>query len=208
MLETFLSVLLLLALLINPPGQVPVFISLTQGTPESYKRRMAIKGCATAWGILLVFGFVGQGLLDALGISLPAFRVGGGLLLAVTGFRMVLEQRQKLNQQRAEEHQPVDLADIAVFPIATLFLAGPGAITAVMLMMNEHGDSWLEQLMIVAAISLLLGATLLMFLLSNKISDYLPESIVSTVSRILGMLLIALSVQFVFDGIRQTFFQA
>lgn len=205
MLETFLSVMLLLALLINPPGQLPIFISLTQGTPESYKRRMAIKGCATAWCILMIFGFVGQSLLDALGISLPAFRVGGGLLLAVTGFRMVLEQRQRQNQQRAEAHQPVDLQDISVFPIATLFLAGPGAITAVMLMMNEHGGSVISQLMIVAAITLLLGATLLMFLLSNKISDYLPEAIVSTLSRILGMLLIALSVQFVFDGIKQTF---
>lgn len=205
MLNDFLSALLIFFLLINPIGLVPIFLSLTNGTPSSYKYKMAIKGPIISWVILLLFGYLGEPILSSLGISLAAFRVGGGLLLGITGFRMVLEHRQKTQKEKAEALNPHDLEDIAVFPIATLFIAGPGAITAMMLTMNESGNDFASQMIIIAALSLVLVGVAMSFILSSKISKYLPEGLTSVISRVLGMLIIALAMQFIFDGVKAAF---
>lgn len=205
MLNDFLSSLLIFFLLINPIGLIPVFLSITSGTPPSYKQKMAIKGPLIAWVILIIFGFVGEPILSSLGISLAAFRVGGGILLGITGLRMVLEHRQKNQKEKAEALNPNDLEDIAVFPIATLFIAGPGAITAMMLTMNQHSGHWLQQLIAIAALTTMLAIVMAGFILSGKIERFLPEDITSVISRVLGMLLIALSMQFIFDGIKTAF---
>jgi multiple antibiotic resistance protein len=204
--ETFLSVLLILFLLINPIGLTPVFLALTSGTPDEYKQKMAIKSTFIAWFILVIFAFAGNSVLTALGISLEAFRVGGGLLLTSTGFRMVLEHRQQRNKEKAQQHHATSLEDISVFPIATLFIAGPGAITALLLMMNDYGSTLAGQLIIVAAITLIVSMVTAVFLLSGKLSKFMPETITSVISRVLGILLISLGVQFVFDGILATFY--
>lgn len=198
--------MLILFLLINPIGLTPVFLALTSGTPDDYKQRMAIKSTVISWFLLLSFAFLGNSVLTALGISLEAFRVGGGLLLTSTGFRMVLETRQQRNKEKAEKHHPTSLEDISVFPIATLFIAGPGAITAILLMMNEHGGTLIGKGMIVGAITLIIVLVATVFLLSAKLSKFMPETITSVISRVLGILLISLGVQFVFDGILSTFF--
>ena len=206
MLETFLSVLLILFLLINPIGLTPVFLALTSGTPDEYKQKMAIKSTVVAWFLLVSFAFIGNSVLTALGISLEAFRVGGGLLLTSTGFRMVMEQRQQRNKEKAEQHHASSLEDISVFPIATLFIAGPGAVTAILLMMNEYGNTIAGKSVIVAAITLIVLLVTLVFLLSGKLSKFMPETITSVISRVLGILLISLGVQFIFDGILATFY--
>ena len=208
MLETFLSVLLILFLLINPIGLTPVYLALTSGTPDDYKQKMAIKSAVIAWFLLVSFAFLGNSVLTALGISLEAFRVGGGLLLTSTGFRMVMEQRQQRNKEKAEQHHATSLEDISVFPIATLFIAGPGAVTAILLMMTEYGNDITGKCIIVAAITLIIILVALVFLLSGKLSKFMPETITSVISRVLGILLISLGVQFVFDGILATFFKA
>lgn len=205
MLNDFLSILFILFLLINPIGLVPVFLSLTNGTPDSYKQKMAIKGPVVSWGILILFGYTGEFILSSLGISLAAFRVGGGLLLGITGIRMVLEHRQKVQKEKAEALNPNDLEDIAIFPIATLFIAGPGAITAMMLTMNEKTGDWLGQMVTIIALTLILAVVAISFILSGKIAKYLPEGIISVITRVLGMLVIALAMQFIFDGIKITF---
>lgn len=205
MLNEFLSSLLIFFLLINPIGLVPIFLSLTAGTPVSYRQKMAIKGPVVAWFILLFFGYVGESLLSSLGISLAAFRVGGGLLLGITGVRMVLEHRQKTQKEKAEALNPNDLEDIAIFPIATLFIAGPGAITAMMLTMNENTSNISGQLITILALTVVTLSVVFSFILSNRIAKYLPEGITSVISRVLGMLIIAIAMQFIFDGIKETF---
>ena len=119
---------------------------------------------------------------------------------------MVLEQRQQRNKEKAEQHHAASLEDISVFPIATLFIAGPGAITAILLMMNDYGDSLTGQAIIIAAMTLIIIMVAAVFLLSGKLSKFMPETITSVISRVLGILLISLGVQFVFDGILATFF--
>lgn len=205
MLNDFLASLLIFFLLINPIGLVPVFLSLTNGTPISYKQKMAIKGPVIAWFILIIFGYLGEPILTSLGISIDSFRVGGGLLLGITGLRMVMEQRQKSQKEKAEKLNPHDLEDISVFPIATLFVAGPGAITAVMLTMNKAAGDVAAQLITIAAITTVILIVMISFFLSSKISKYLPEGITSVISRVLGMLLLALSMQLIFDGIKAVF---
>ncbi|MBS9777766.1 MAG: MarC family protein [Gammaproteobacteria bacterium] len=205
MLNEFLSNLLVFFVLINPLGLVPIFISVTGGTPISYKQKMAIKGPIVAWFILILFGYVGESILSSLDVSIDSFRVGGGILLGITGLRMVLEQQQKSRKQKAEELNPNDLEDISVFPIATLFIAGPGAITAMMLMMNKHSGDLLGQFMVILPLSIIISAVCVTFFLSSKISKYLPEGITSVITRVLGMLLLALSMQLIFNGIKAIF---
>lgn len=210
MLNEFLSTLLIFFLLINPLGLVPIFLSLTNGTPTTYKQKMAIKGPVVAFGILLLFGYLGESILSSLDISLAAFRVGGGLLLGITGVRMVLEHRQKTQKAKAEainneELNDGELDDIAVFPLATLFIAGPGAITAMMLTMSENGQSIANQLVIICALITVLVVVVLSFMLSGKIAQFLPEALTSVITRVLGMLIIALAMQFIFDGIKAVF---
>ena len=206
MIESFLSVLLVLFLLINPIGLTPIFLALTSGTPDDYKQRMAVKSAVISWFLLVSFAFLGYPMLTALGISLEAFRVGGGLLLSSTGFRMVLEHRQQRNKEKAEQHHAKALEDISIFPISTLFIAGPGAITAILLMMNEYGTSVIGKAIIVAAITIIILLVAIVLMLSGKLSKYMPETITLVISRVLGILLNALGVQFVFDGILATFF--
>ncbi|PID64046.1 MAG: MarC family transcriptional regulator [Gammaproteobacteria bacterium] len=202
----FLSTLLIFLLIMNPLDLVPIFLSLTAGTPSNYKKKMAIKGPIIAWSILLFFGFLGDSILSGLGISLAAFRVGGGILLGITGIRMVLEHRQKTNRAKAEAlNAHDDLEDIAVFPLATLFLAGPGSMTAMIIAMNASGGDWLTQLLTVAAMTLVLVAVMVSFILSGKIAHRIPEDFTSAITRVLGILLIALAVQLVFDGTKIAF---
>lgn len=202
----FLSTLMIFFLIMNPLDLVPVFLSLTAGTPATYQKKMAVKGPLIAWFILLFFGFLGEKILSGLGISLSAFSVGGGILLGITGVRMVLEQRQKSHKAKAEAYNAnEDLEDIAVFPLATLFLAGPGAATAMIISMNAGIGDWQAQLLTIAAMTLVLVMVMLGFIISGKIGHYIPEDFTSAIIRVLGILLIALAVQLVFDGIKTTF---
>lgn len=201
----FVSALLVFFLIMNPLDLVPIFLSLTAGTPDAYKKKMAMKGPLIAWVILLLFGFLGDNILAGLGISIPAFRVGGGILLGITGIRMVLEHRQKSNRAKAEAlNAHDDLEDIAVFPIATLFLAGPGSMTAMIINMNAAHD-WVGQFMTVLAMTMVLLTVMASFILSGKIGRYIPDDLISSIVRVLGILLIALAVQLIFDGIKLTF---
>lgn len=202
----FLSAFLIFFLIMNPMDLVPIFLSLTAGTPSAYKKKMAIKGPLIAWVILLLFGLLGDDILSGLGITIPAFRVGGGILLGITGVRMVLEQRQKANRAKAEKHNAHDdLEDIAIFPIATLFLAGPGSLTAMIIAMNAGTGHIGVQIMTILAMTVAVILVMVAFLLANKIAHYVPEDFTSAITRVLGILLIALAVQLVFDGVKTTF---
>ncbi len=211
-----------LFVIIDPIGLVPIFVALTQDGDPAYKKRMAISAASIAFVILLIFALVGKPLLAALGISLAAFRIAGGALLFLIALEMVFEKRNKKRSDRAEErhdelasqHEEDSLRsaspseepdDVSAFPLAMPFLAGPGAIATIMLLMSEHHDSWVAQASIVAAMSSVLLITVVLFILSGKAAKYLPPSVTNVISRLLGMLLAALSIQFVIDGVKVAF---
>ncbi|MGB0865329.1 MAG: MarC family protein, partial [Granulosicoccaceae bacterium] len=156
-------------------------------------------------------------LLGALGISMAAFRLAGGVLLFLIALEMVFEKRTKRRNERAEELQAEEHLqdqaisrqavneDIAAFPLAIPFVAGPGAIASVILLMGKAENDWSWQLGIIGVTALVIVVTLAMFLASAKMAHRLPPALINVTTRILGILLAALSIQFLIDGIQQAF---
>ena len=212
-----------LFVIIDPIGLVPIFLALTNGGSVAYKRRMAVNGALIGFLILLVFALAGKPLLAALGISLAAFRISGGALLFLIALEMVFEKRNKKRSERAEERHDELLAqhsleqppaarhfveepdDIAAFPLAMPFIAGPGAIATIMLLMSEHHDDWIAQALIIATMAVVVLIALVLFIISGAAARYLAPSVTTVISRLLGMLLAALSIQFVIDGLKTAF---
>ncbi len=197
-LDTFITFFVV----IDPIGLAPIFVGLTSGTDPQYRRRMAIRGSLIGAGILVGFAAVGQMLLDAMGIGLPAMRIAGGILLFLVSIDMLFARQSGLRSTTESEAEEAHFRpDISVFPLAIPLMAGPGAITTVLLMVSEaHGD-W-QQISLGLSIMLLVVALALMaFLLATGLTKLLGEIGSNVISRVLGVILSALAVQFVINGL-------
>ena len=192
--------------LIDAPGVAPIFASLTAPGGAAYARRMAVKSTVVAAVILFFFAFAGPWLLQHLGISLDAFRVAGGALLFLIALEMVFEKRQqrqksRADQKLAEEEAAGRLDDISVFPIGIPMIAGPGSIaTAMLYMQNTQGDA-VAAAIVSGAIGLNLVLTLLIFLAAGPLLKVMGESIAGAITRIFGVILSALAIQLMIDGV-------
>ena len=186
---------------IDPIGLAPLFVALTQGASSAARRRIAVTAVLVGAGIIAVFGLVGEALLAFLGISLAAFRISGGLLLFLIALDMVFERRTQRREEktgageRAPEHDP------SVFPLATPLIAGPGAIATIILLMGRHQGDLAGQAVVLGVALAVLALALVMFLLGGLIERVLRRTGILVVTRLLGILLAALSVQFVLDGL-------
>lgn len=188
---------------IDPVGLVPVFGALTAGASLEYRRRMAIKGVMIAAGILLFFALTGFALLRVLGIGLSAFRIAGGLLLFLLAIDMVFARHSGLRsttKRETEEARGRD--DISVFPLAIPLIAGPGALTSLLLMLAAAHGSTAVIIPVLAILGLVLGIALAVLLASTHILALMGETGANVVTRLLGVLLTALAVQYVLTGIR------
>jgi multiple antibiotic resistance protein len=187
---------------IDPSGLAPVFIALTMGMADSVKREIALRATVIAFAILAAFAFGGGALMNALGISIPAFRIAGGLLLFYVAFEMIFELRRERKREFASDAVEIDhVKDVAAFPLAIPLMSGPGSITATILLAGRASGNWqaLAGLMaIVAVVMLFCYAT---FLLSEQIARLLGTTGNLVLSRMLGVVLAALAVQFVIDGV-------
>ena len=182
---------------IDPIGLAPLFVALTQGVPKRQRRNIALRACGMGMAILIAFALFGEAVLGFVGISMPAFRVAGGILLFITALDMLFERRTKRREDQTEDAQN----DPSVFPLAIPLIAGPGAIASVILLTGQKPG--VEGLALVLAITaLVLGVCLALFLASSFIERVLGKTGITVVTRLLGMLLAALSVQFVLDGLR------
>ena len=196
-----------LFVIVDPIGLAPLFMAVTVGLSSTQKRSIALKAVLIAGGVLAIFAIGGQSILSTLGISLPAFRVAGGLLLLVTGFEMVFEKRTQRRENQAgqsiAEVEPTgaQTSEIAVYPLAIPLIAGPGAITSLLLLMSKAEGDYQLQLGVVGCLVAVLLATLAMFFLAERLSRVIPPSVISVITRLFGVLLCALAVQFIIDGI-------
>ncbi|ASM72147.1 MULTISPECIES: MarC family protein [Roseobacteraceae] len=182
---------------IDPLGMAPLFVALTQGMTRQRRRAIAVRSCTTGFLVLLAFAAFGEKLLGFVGISMPAFRVAGGILLFITALDMLFERRTKRREDTSEDHGD----DPSIFPLAIPLIAGPGAIASVILLTGQQPG--IAGLGIVAAITLaVLLVVLMLFLASGLLERALGKTGITVVTRLLGMLLAALSVQFVLDGLR------
>jgi multiple antibiotic resistance protein len=205
MIELFISAFVTFFVIIDPPGCAPIFASLTQGASAAHRRAMAVRSVLIASGILLFFGLFGEDLLDALGISLAAFRIAGGIMLFLIALEMVFEKRTQRRENRANEvNASPDVEDISVFPMAIPMIAGPGSIASIMLLMARSNG--LEQsLVVLGALAAILILTMLALLASGPIMRFLGHKVEAMITRILGVILAALAAQFVIDGISVSF---
>ncbi|UCG41513.1 MAG: MarC family protein [Acidimicrobiia bacterium] len=195
-----ISAFVTLFVIIDPIGLAPLFIALTHGDDAARRRSIALRAASTGFGILLLFGLVGEALLEAIGISVAAFRIAGGLLLFATAFEMLFEIRTKRRQGQAEERP-----DPSIFPLATPLLAGPGSITSVILLTGTDGLNTGEVAGVFGIMALIVGLVLVSFLSATTIERVMTKTGIQVFTRVLGMLLAALSVQFVIDGVRAAF---
>ncbi|MGJ8586954.1 MAG: MarC family protein [Yoonia sp.] len=190
-----------LFIIIDPPGLAPVFIALTQGMTAHQRRTIAIRAFLVASGLMMVFLFLGEAVLGFIGISMDAFRIAGGILLFLTALDMLFQRRQARREDNAAEGQAEHHDDPSVFPLSLPLIVGPGAITTVILLAGE-AQSAADMGAIAAVIIVVLLIVLLAFLAAPAIERALGKTGLNIVTRLLGMLLAALAVQFVLDGLR------
>jgi multiple antibiotic resistance protein len=204
-LETFVVAMATFFATIGPLDVAAVFAGLTASVPSKRRRQMAVRGTLIAGGILVLFALIGEFILSGLGISLAALRTAGGILLLLIGIDMVFARSSGSTSTTDEEEEEARAKqDISVFPLATPLIAGPGAMGAAILLMADTEGNLALQAVVLASILLIMLATLLMLLLSGQIHRLFGTTGMHVVSRVMGVLLSALAVQFVFDGIAQS----
>jgi multiple antibiotic resistance protein len=200
----FVSAFVTFLLVIDPPGCAPIFAGLTSKASASHRRAMAVRAVLVASAILLFFALFGEDLLRALGISLSAFRIAGGLMLFLIAVDMVFEKRTERRENRAQEVSESEVEDISIFPMAIPMIAGPGSIASVMLLM-ARSRGLASDLVVLAALAATMVLTLLALLAAGPLMRLLGRRMEAMITRLLGVLLAALAVQFVLDGLRITF---
>ena len=197
----FISAFVTFLVVIDPPGCAPIFASLTSGTSAAHRRATALRSVGIAAGILIFFGLFGEDLLHALGVSLTAFRIAGGILLFLIGIEMLYGRVTQTTTSAGEEEEAVEKDDVSVTPLAIPLLAGPGSIAAVILLSGDAGE--LRAVApVVAAIAVVLGVTWLLLSTTDTLLRVLGRIGVRVVARVMGLLLLFLSVQQVIDGLR------
>lgn len=211
--QLFISAFVTLFVVIDPPGCVPIFSSLTAGTSAAHRTQMAVRSSLIAAGVLVAFALGGEAFLSALGITLPAFKIAGGIMVFVIAIDMVFEKRTQRRESRAEEvkssaaavGKPLEEEDISVFPMAIPMLAGPGSIASVMLLSARTGGDYVAEAVVLGALLAVLALTFLSLLAAGPIMKFMGAKFEGALTRLLGVVLAALAAQFVIDGIKQSF---
>ena len=204
MYELLFNAFVTLIVVLDPLGLAPLFVGLTRGRSEAYKREAAIKGTALGTAILFCFALVEQGLLDALGIGFSAFRIAGGALLFLLSLDMVFARPSGMRRTTAREQEEAqEEEDISVFPLAIPLIAGPGSLTTVLLYAGNADFLTATAVMTVLLVVLLL--VLASLLLASRVMCVFGETGANVFARVLCVILAVLAVQFVLDGIRESF---
>lgn len=195
----FITAFITLFVIIDPLGLAPLFVALTAGESAARRRTIALTACLVAAGILTAFGLFGDTVLAIAGISMPAFRVAGGALLFLTALDMLFEKRTKRRKDQGETPDHRD--DPSVFPLAIPLIAGPGAIATIILLTGQKSGDWSWILAMHGVMVAVLLVTFVLFLAAGVLERVLGPLGINVITRLLGMLLAALAVQFILDGL-------
>lgn len=202
--ETITSTFLILFVALNPIGTASLFAIMTKGTHAEYQASMANKALVVVLILFTAFGLVGHSLLTSLGVSMEAFKVAGGILLFLTGLNLVMD---KMGEQAAD---PEDVKhghqekDISVFPIAIPMLAGPATITALILMMEDAKENWIASVAVMLTLYALLALVYGMLRGANWVQRVLGQNVVSILSRIFGLILCCMAMEFILKGLGES----
>jgi multiple antibiotic resistance protein len=201
-LEFLISALVTLLVVVDPIGLVPSYLAVTQGLPKRARRSVALRAAVIAAAILVGSALIGDWLLRTLSIGLPAFRIAGGLLLFSIASEMVFGVRIERQSRQAEHAIEEHVRNVAAFPLAIPLMAGPGAITATVLLAGRSEGDPMRLAVLLAVIAFVAALCAAVFLLCTPIARLLGVTGNIVLSRLLGVLLAALAVQFVVDGVR------
>jgi multiple antibiotic resistance protein len=200
--DYLVSALVTLVVVVDPVGLVPTFLAVTHGLPQQARRRIAVRASIIAAAILAGTALLGDWLLRQLGITLPAFRIAGGLLLFAVASEMVFGVRTERQSKQAEDALEEHLRNVAAFPLAIPLMAGPGAITATLLLAGQASGKPISLAILIVVVVVVCVLCLGVFLLAHRIDRLLGVTGNVVSSRLLGVLLAALAVQYVVDGVR------
>jgi multiple antibiotic resistance protein len=189
-----------LFVIIDPIGLAPIFLAMTAGMSPARRRAIASRACIIGALILFAFSFLGEALLGFVGISMPAFRIAGGILLFLTALEMLFQRRQARRQDNADEAQQENQDDPSVFPIAIPLIAGPGAIASIILLTGNGDGLW--HLSVLGVMVFVILIVFGLFMLAAPLERILGQTGTNVVTRLLGMLLAALAVQFILTGLK------
>jgi len=202
-LDSLFNAFVTILVTIDPPGLAPLFLALTRGMNRQERAQVGKRASIIGFIVLAVFALAGAKILLVFGITLPAFRVAGGFLLFYIAFEMVFERRNERKEKTADEAITRDhIHNIAAFPLAIPLIAGPGAISATVLLSGSF-PTMIGQLALVGIILIGILLTYVVFLLAERVDRFLGHTGRSILTRLLGVILAALAVQFVADGIRE-----
>ncbi|MBP7694308.1 MAG: MarC family protein [Anaerolineales bacterium] len=187
----------MLIVVINPIAVAPVFVAVTSGLSAGQRRSTLTRAVLAAFGVALFFLFVGRAFLSYMGVSVEAFAISGGVLLFAIAFPMLLGQRSHIQAPQGNEAS----ADVAIFPLTIPQLAGPGTIATILLLATQVGADWTRLMLlagIVAGIYLIAWPTLYM---AERVMNRLGEGVMHIITRVLGLVLAALAVQYILNGV-------
>ena len=197
MLEVFIQAFVLYFVVIDPIGNTPIFMSITQTQSEKEKFQTAIEGVTIATIVLILFSIIGQFLLSYLNISLESFRIAGGIILFLIAIEMLFNKRQERKEQILD--QATD--KLSVFPLAIPILAGPAAITSVIVIATKYQDDLILQSINLLGLIMVMVITLIFFILLAKSDKFINKNITNIISRVIAIILAALSIQYIIDGL-------
>jgi multiple antibiotic resistance protein len=186
---------------VDPLGNGPIFLSLTQSQNTKEKIQTSIEAVSIATIILISFSVIGKFILSYLSISLASFRIAGGLILFIIALEMLFNKRQERKEQIANEVKD----KVSIFPLAIPILSGPAAITSIIVIMSDIGDNIVYQLVSIASLISVMLITLVLFMIISKSGDFINKKIVNVFSRVIAIILAALSVQYIIDGLLEIF---
>ena len=189
---------------VDPMAVIPVFLGMTRDDSEAKKEQMARRASITAFFILSAFAIGGTLIMKALGVTLAAFKVAGGILLLITAVEMLTGQKSRTRTSPEEEREGAEKEDVAIFPLAIPLLAGPGAIATVLALMGR-APRFLYAIPVVASIGLTCTAAYLLLRAASRISRVLGVTGLNVMNRVIGLIIGAIAVQFIFDGLRDAF---
>ncbi|MDA8671120.1 MarC family protein [Candidatus Pelagibacter bacterium] len=196
--EIFIQTFFLYFIVIDPLGNTPLFLSITQNMDTNKKIRIALSASIIASIILLFFALLGSSLLSYLNISYPAFTIGGGIILLIIAIEMLFDKRQ----QRKGEDLDLNSDNVSIFPLATPIIAGPAAITSVIVSVSDIGINFTNQTVGMFSLIIVLILTFIIFFIASKFSKLINKKIIGVISRVVAIILVGLSVQYILDGIK------
>ena len=206
MLPIFINSFILFFITIDTIGNLPFFISLTEGAKIKKKNQIALKSVIYAFFILILFAYLGRYLLDALGVTLDSLKIAGGIILMFIAIDILFEKRKKRREKKVEAALDEKTYDeIIIFPIAIPFIAGPSTLATIILLMGNYTESINSQIVVIVALIAALIVSLFLMIGANFTTKYIPPQILHAISRVFAFILAALATQFVIDGIKASF---